>query len=258
MSTKTKEQVLEQKPGSLTPFNEPNYAADAGAGYEHVTTEDMKIPYLTILQALSPQVQKKNEKYVIDAEPGMILETVSGKVFNQITVIPCGFRKAYVEWVPRTQGGGFVKAHSDANILNLCHKDEGSNLDVLPNGNSISTTAYHSVMLVEDGGVKPCMISMTGTQLKHSRTWMTLMTSLKMKGLDNSTFTPPMYAYHWKLGTVNETNKKGSFYSWSFTQGELVRSVEMFNDAKQLHTSVTKSQLALANAPHEEEAVEVM
>lgn len=256
MSTKTKEEVTKNL---LT----PNYAANAGAGFEHVTTEDMKIPYLTVLQALSPQVQKKNEKYVNGAEPGMILETVSGKVYNQITVIPCGFRKAYVEWVPRTQGGGFVKAHSDANVLNLTHKDEGSNLDILPNGNSISTTAYHSVMLVEEVhpglfSSKPCMISMTGTQLKHSRTWITLMTSLKMPGIDGSTFMPPMFTYHWKLSAVQETNKKGSFYSWSFEQGEKVTAVGIFNEAQQLHTSVTKSQLALANAPHEEEAVEVM
>jgi hypothetical protein len=248
MSTKTKEQVLDL----------PNYEAHANMGYEDVTAEDMKIPFLTILQALSPQVQKKMDKYVEGAEAGMIFETVSGKVYNEITVIPCGFRKAYVEWVPRNQGGGYVKAHPDSNVLNLCHKDEGSNLDILPNGNSISTTAYHSVMLVEDGCVKPCMISMTGTQLKHSRSWITLMTSLKMPSLNGATFMPPMYAYYWKLRTVQETNKKGSFYSWSFEQGKQVTSKELFNEAKALHISVTKNQLALANAPHQEEIVEVM
>ena len=32
--------------------------ADAGIGLENITTEDMQIPFIRIIQALSPQLQK--------------------------------------------------------------------------------------------------------------------------------------------------------------------------------------------------------
>ena len=40
------------------------FAEDAGSGLENVTSEDMAIPRLKILQALSPEVNKNDGKYV--------------------------------------------------------------------------------------------------------------------------------------------------------------------------------------------------
>ena len=37
---------------------------DAGAGFEHVTAEDLTVPRLKILQALSPEVNRADGKYV--------------------------------------------------------------------------------------------------------------------------------------------------------------------------------------------------
>lgn len=257
----SKNEQVKTKPVKLEQMELPNYAAEARGGFDGVTAADLKIPFLTVLQSMSPQVKKKTDAYVEGAEPGFILETVSKRVYDTdkspILIIPCGFKKAFVEWVPRELGGGFVKAHTDASILDTCHRENGSFIDVLPNGNHLNTTAYHTVLLVEDGSLKPCVISMTATQLKHSKGWLSQMQSLKMTGADGKKFTPPMYAHYWKVDTITEENNKGSFYSWRFTLGELVKSIDTFGEAKELNQSVTRGQLALANTP-QETTVEVM
>jgi len=38
--------------------------ADSGAGLENITTEDMQIPFIRIIQALSPQLQKDDPLYI--------------------------------------------------------------------------------------------------------------------------------------------------------------------------------------------------
>ena len=37
---------------------------EAGAGLENFTTEDMQIPFIRILQALSPQLNKQDSMYI--------------------------------------------------------------------------------------------------------------------------------------------------------------------------------------------------
>ena len=78
----------------------------AGRGLENITNDDITIPRLAIVQAGSPQRKKKDEKYIEGAEEGNIFNTVTNQLYSDsITVIPCGYRKSYVEWVPRESGG---------------------------------------------------------------------------------------------------------------------------------------------------------
>ena len=50
-----------------------NFEADANAGSQNMTQEDLALPFLKVLGQLSPEVNKRNGKYVEGAEPGMIL-----------------------------------------------------------------------------------------------------------------------------------------------------------------------------------------
>ena len=98
--------------------------ADAGVGLENITTEDMQIPFIRIIQALSPQLQKDDPLYIKGAEQGDIFNTVTHQVWKAeegIVVVPCYFEQKLLEFVPRSQGGGFVqelsKDHPD--VLNV-------------------------------------------------------------------------------------------------------------------------------------------
>ena len=43
----------------------------AGAGFEGATAEDFSIPFITILQKMSPQCDEDSDGYVDGAKPGM-------------------------------------------------------------------------------------------------------------------------------------------------------------------------------------------
>ena len=58
------------------------FETDANAGSQNMTQEDLALPFLKVLGQLSPEVNKRDGKYVEGAEPGMILNTVTNEVFD--------------------------------------------------------------------------------------------------------------------------------------------------------------------------------
>ena len=71
--------------------------------------EDLALPFLKILGQLSPEVNKRDGKYVEGAEPGMIFNSVSGELYDGmkgITVVPCFYKLEYIEWKDRGEGSG--------------------------------------------------------------------------------------------------------------------------------------------------------
>lgn len=260
--SKVKESPVEKTAKKMGAEARPgfDYSHLAGSGFENVRAQDQSIPYLTILQGLSPQVKKSEGKYIAGAEEGMVLNNVTNHVFNArktdgepILVIPCGFMKKWVEWRPRSSGGGFVKHHDTEEILAGTRKDD-KNKDVLETGNVIVETAYHSVLVVgEDGAVTPALIAMSSTQLKKSRNWISVMAALRMTSDDGSKFMPPTFAHQYAMTTVPESNQHGSWFGWSIERAKLNDDKEIIGEATRLHKAATSGQLSLP-APVEEEA----
>ena len=123
--------------------------SNAGKGLENITSEDITIPRLSIIQANSPQRKKKDEKYIENADEGDVFNTVTGQLYKEpLTVIPCAYRKTYVEWIPREKGGGFVAAYdirpSDTTT------DPATRKSFLKNGNQLVDTAEHFVIIKKD------------------------------------------------------------------------------------------------------------
>jgi penicillin-binding protein 1A len=61
----------------------------------------LALPILKLLQNGSAEAQKRNQNYVQGAEPGMLLNTVTKKVYDGSTgieVIPCHYKLEYQEW----------------------------------------------------------------------------------------------------------------------------------------------------------------
>jgi hypothetical protein len=58
------------------------FEADANAGSQNMTQEDLALPFLKVLGQLSPEVNKRDGKYVEGAEPGMILNTVTNEIYD--------------------------------------------------------------------------------------------------------------------------------------------------------------------------------
>ena len=72
------------------------FEADANAGSQNMTQEDLALQFLKVLGQLSPEVNKRDGKYVEGAEPGMILNTVTTEIYDGakgINVLPVFYEK---------------------------------------------------------------------------------------------------------------------------------------------------------------------
>ena len=88
-----------------------DYAADAGAGMENTSADSFAIPFLGVIQTNSPQVDKNDAKFIKGAEAGMLLNTVTGKLYDGekgALFVPAAYRRMFLQWGPRQgEGGGF-------------------------------------------------------------------------------------------------------------------------------------------------------
>ena len=232
------EEKSEKKNGSVPSVD---FAVDAGAGLENVTQEDLIIPRLKLVQALSPQVQKHDGAYIEGISVGDIFNTVSNEFWSGekgITVVPVSYRRVFLEWGPE-RGGGLIATYDDPAILQQCTKNERYQ-DILPNGNQIQTTANHYVIHITDTGYNPVMLAMTGTQLKKSKRWNSMMASLKIKGADGRLFTPATFSHKYKLTAVPESNDSGSWFGWNVTNLGVLedKEVDIYTSAKEFGSTV--------------------
>lgn len=220
----------------------------AGDG-AHYDSSEMQIPFIRVLQALSPQLNKNKPEFIKGASAGDIFNTVTNQFWAGevgITVIPVYQETKYLEFVPRSQGGGFKgERHASDPDLQSTHR-EGSK-ELLPNGNELVKSDHHfCLVLDEDGSYQPAIIDMKSTSLKVSRRWKTQIAMQKVKSPDGRMLTPALYATLWKLAVVEESNDQGSWANWSVDKVGLVQSRELFQDAKSLRESVSSGAVKAA------------
>ena len=221
------------------------FEADANAGSKNISQEDLALPFLKVLGQLSPEVNKRDGKYVEGAEPGMILNTVTNEIFDGakgINVLPVFYERKYVEWADRGEGkGGPVAIHTaDSDIVSQTTRDK-SFKDRLPNGNYLENTANHFVILLGDSP-QTALISMKATQLKISRKWNSIMMGIKLQG-KNGLFTPPTYSHIYNLKTVQMSNDKGTWFGWEVSKVGPVQDQGVYQVAKSFADKVGKGEV---------------
>ena len=232
-------QVAEKKSAGL-PAN--MFEDDAAKGLGAIGQEDLALPFLKILGQLSPEVNKRDGKYVEGAEPGMIYNSVSGELYDGvkgIDVIPCFYKLEYIEWKDRGEGlGAPVAIYDSSSDIMSKTKPDANYKDRLPNGNYIEKTASHFV-IVEGDSPSTALISMKSTQLKISRKWNSMMSGIKMKGA-NGMFTPASFSHIYKLKTTQMSNDKGTWFGWEVSKIGPVTGNGLYDQAKSFSDSISK------------------
>jgi hypothetical protein len=235
-------QVTEKKSAPL-PAN--MFEDDAAKGLGAIGQEDLALPFLKILGQLSPEVNKRDGKYVEGAEPGMIYNSVSGELYDGvkgIDVIPCFYKLEYIEWKDRGEGLGAPVAiyDSSSDIMSKTTADANYK-DRLPNGNYIEKTASHFVIVAGDSP-STALISMKSTQLKISRKWNSMMSGIKMKGA-NGMFTPASFSHIYKLKTTQMSNDKGTWFGWEVSKVGPVTDKGLYDQAKSFSENISKGSV---------------
>ena len=229
------------------------FEADADKGSQNMTQEDLALPFLKVLGQLSPEVNKRDGKYVEGAEPGMILNTVTNEVFDGtkgIDVLPVFYERKYVEWQDRGEGKGAPVAIHDANsdIMSQTTRDK-SFKDRLPSGNYLENTANHYVVVLGDSP-QTALISMKATQLKISRKWNSIMMGIKLQG-KNGLFTPPTYSHIYNLKTVQMSNDKGTWFGREVSKVGPVEDQGVYGIAKSFAEQVGKGAIEVKHGSDE-------
>jgi hypothetical protein len=232
-------QVAEKKSAGL-PSN--IFEEDAAKGLGKIGQEDLALPFLKILGQLSPEVNKRDGKYVEGAEPGMIFNSVTGDLYDGvkgIDVIPCFYKLEYIEWKDRGEGPGAPVAiyDSSSDIMSKT-KADASYKDRLPNGNYIEKTASHFVIITGDSPAT-ALISMKSTQLKISRKWNSMMSGIKLKG-QNGLYTPASFSHIYKLKTTQMSNDKGTWFGWEVSKVGPITDASIYQQAKSFSESISK------------------
>ena len=219
------------------------FEQDQAGGMDQMGQGDFAMPFLRVLGQLSPEVNERDAKYVEGAKAGMIFNTVTKQAYDGVegvNVIPCGYKREYVEWSDRGEGTSApVAIHSVASgIINDATRGADYK-DRLPNGNYLENTASYFVMLPD---MQQALITMKSTQLKVSRSWNSMMNSIKLQG-KNGLFTPAAYSHVYKLSTVQQSNDKGTWFGWNIEKVGPVQDKNLYEAAKQFASSVSNVEV---------------
>lgn len=222
----------------------------AGQGMETITADDMQIPFLRILQPLSPQLIKSDSKFIKGASAGDIFNTVTGDFWEAeegANVLMCAYTTKFLEFQLRESGGGFM-GELDPNDPDIRKTQRVGANEMLPNGNELVRSAQFLVLQYDETGVTNQMIcDMKKTQMKIAKQWNTRRAGLKIMHPTKGLFNPPMWAVPWKLTSVQESNDKGSWFNYAVQQLEM-ESVPMnvLQEARDLYNSYRKGEIKMS------------
>jgi hypothetical protein len=223
--------VPASSPDALPPELAGLMAEDRGKGLSQ-SQEDNLVPLIYVLQALSPQVMTRNAEYIEGASPGDFWLRFAANPIHKgeegIEVQPCFFAKDWIEWIPRSKGGGFVARHASrpADVVETSDSQNPNKVRLVrPNGNELVETRNHIVRVFTESGAVPYVLPFSSTGHSTSRQWMFMM---------NNRSGVPSFGRRYRLTTKERTNPLGTWFGVEVKDIGWV-SVEDYAEGKKLY-----------------------
>lgn len=217
-----------------------------GRGFEDADSDSYAIPFLAVLQKSTPWADPDDDLFIKGAKAGMFINTVTLELFAEVELIPCVYKRTFNRWAPRDSGGGFKGTFAPSTIQGMeasnkiAQDEDGRWYFAMADGtvnvkkcDILTDTRMHFVLLVkEDGSTEQILLSLSRTQLKKSKNWMSLM---QRQGGD-------MWSHTYLLKTKDEENEKGK---WKGVVVELGRETEgdEIDAAELFYNSVTAGKV---------------
>lgn len=222
-------------------------AAEQGLarGSENVDMQDMVIPRIELVQALSPCIDPSKPEYIEGAQAGMFFNSVTRELFGaSVIVCPVYFRKQWLVWKDRKSGGGFGGAYdSQQEAVDRCAQEQDADLW------EATETAQQIVLIVnqETGETSEAVVSMARTKLKVSRQWNSL---IRINGFDR-------FSRLYELFGVDETNSQNQGYKNLGVRYIDFANVEVYKKAEELYNSIAEgSRKVVLDDKYDEDAIE--
>lgn len=256
-------------------------AADAGAGTSQ-SADDNIVPFIVLLQDMSPEVKKRDPEYVEGAEVGMLMNKATKQLYAadaaqaEATGFPllvfqhCAFDRAIIEWVPRNDGGGFVARHDlkgtpEQTMTALGAKQvpdpqdpNKKNWKTADGKNDLIDTRYHFGHVINnDGTISPAVLAFSSTGHTASREWMTLMNNAKIKHpATGALVVAPAWSKSYLVTSKARNNKKGDFFVMSVADNGWIGDKALRDEGKKLNEAFSKGTVRADEAPAGDEPAE--
>lgn len=196
-------------------------------GYEGINLETMSIPFIKLLQTLSPQLSKKKPEFIAEAEEGVLFNTISEEMYGKSLRIVVGkFERYYIEWGDKR--GVFVETHDPAEfertIMPSLIRDEKNKL-VNPNNKHtfVETYIYYVVMPdhMEEG---VCILSLSSSGIKEAKKLNRKLMSTMIPGTTRRALPHFMV---WNADVVDMSNDSGDWFGLKFNFNAFVNKEQL-------------------------------
>jgi len=165
---------------------------NTGKDYDNnVGNEDLILPRVELLQALSPCVVNEGKK------AGTIVNSITKEDLGQPIIIPVFLSKNWIHWRPRAEGGGILWRSSDPTDERVIEETKWGE-----DGSKPLATAYLNFLCIIEGQDLPLIVSFCNTNYKAGRKLFTLTKMVPGH----------LYDCQYKLSSSHRTNNLGSFF----------------------------------------------
>ncbi len=253
MATKAKKEdnaVALKSNGDISPFAASELPAHLqnqqgpARGNEEVSSKDMVLPRLELVQASSPiKEQPGNE----DVRDGQLFNSVTGEVYGDFAYfVPVYYRMEHLIWKDSDSGGGFFGSFPSEDTarvhFNRLVKDDPSLGGKAENGRDmleiVDTPVQFGLLIDPEGRQEQIVISMPKTKAKVSRKWNA---TIQLAGGDR-------FARVYKISSFTDENKKGKKFKNFVVQPSGFAPEAVYRNAEQLYEAFRSGA---ARAGHE-------
>lgn len=263
---------LAEQPAGSTAMAEFDYGEDSGASFKTLGAESMMIPFITVLQGQSPQIESLE-----GAKPGMLVNSVTNELFTPtegLAFVPSDARRVFMQWRPRKQGGGIVGRHEPNSefvqritggkaVFGRIEVDKDGQVvanpgkEALPGSTEVIETYYmYGIAVGKDGSFGPACVSFSSTGIKAFRNWRTQIALIQLPTPNGGRINPPAFAHRFRITSQKEKNSEGEWWAMvvkfdgaDAAAARLGKTNPLYMAARDLARSVNDGTVTLAAEP---------
>jgi len=192
-----------------------DYGDHAGVGLD-LTMDDLKIPFIYLMQKDSKVLDTDEDNYVEGGAEGMLFNAATKTFHDELILVPAVKRTTYVEWLP--DRGGFAGEHMSTDDVVRAAKANAAKRNELrhpDNSNELQETRSLFCIVLDPKDMETpigfCVVPFTSSKLTPWRDYFTSIDTAKV------TKGAPLYAHSFRLSSVPAVGKGKKFKNYRLT-----------------------------------------
>jgi hypothetical protein len=174
-------------------------------GTEGIAADELRLPRLTIAQAMSPQVTEGNSAFIDALRANDMFNDLTGEIYGRgpLTFVACRRDVRIIEFRPREEGGGIIDLDEPRNDKRTRWTKNPATGEKLP---PVATEFLELVVLLLRPGKmpEPLVLSIKTTNKWNRKAADQMTTFIKLRNA-------PIYSGMYTVASGPEKNDKGTF-----------------------------------------------